>query len=220
MPETAIPRNAHTVLVAGTMAPSIHHPQWYKSIGAINDKELRESLKNGSGATTPIVSRFEFGSPSFTMICQPNLWMIQSPEDNSWARMIEITSLAFAKKENPTITAYGLMAQRHLDTEGDAKSFLANSVASLNFGFPAGQNVNTNITLAHPVDGFTITTSVQNSVLGERVVFGMYHYDYPTREIESILDGRLDKFLSDSNKFFADLVAAINAGSAKEHNHE
>jgi hypothetical protein len=220
MPDQSIPRNTHLVLVAGTMNPSIHHPQWYKSLGAINDKELRESLKGGVGATTPIISRFQFGTPSFIVTCQPNLWMIQTADDSSWRRMLEISSLAFAKKENPTITAYGLMVQRHTDTKCDAKSFLATKVASLDLGFPAGKNANTNITLAHPGDGFTITTSIQTSVLGDHIVFGAYHYDYPTQEIESILDERFGKFLSDSSKFFADIVAAVNGGSEKEADRE
>src|ERR1035438_6023217 len=131
MPDPAIPRNAYSVLVAGLMNPSIHHPQWYRLIGAIDDDELDSSLKSGTSGTTPIASRLEFGSPSLTVMCQPNLWMIQSTDDSSWTRMLRVASLVFAKANNPTMTAYGLMAQRHIDTDRDAKAILAASVANL-----------------------------------------------------------------------------------------
>ena len=220
MPDLPIPRNAQLVLVAGKMNPSMHHPQWYRAISAIDDKELRGTLKGESGATTPIVSQFQFGSPNFTITCQPHLWTIQSAEESSWKRMIEIASLVFAKTNNPSMLAYGLMVQRHIDTDRDVKAFLADSVAGLHLGLPTSKSVNTNITLSNPGDGFTITSAIQTSVLGDRVVFGLYHYDYPTNEIESVLDGRFDRFISDSDKFFADIVAAVNRGGAKGADHE
>jgi hypothetical protein len=220
MPDPAIPRNAYSVLVAGLMNPSIHHPQWYRSIGAIDDDELRASLKSGTSGTTPIASRLEFGSPSLTVFCQPGLWMIQSMDDSSWTRMLRVASLVFAKEKNPTLTAFGLMAQRHIDTNRDAKAILAASVAKLDLGLPSGRNVNTSFTLASSEEGFTLTTSIQSSVFGERVVYGRYHCDYPAEEIEGILDGRFDLFASRSNEFFADIAAAINARAEKGEDHE
>jgi hypothetical protein len=222
MPDPAIPRNAYSVLVAGLMNPSIHHPQWYRLIGAIDDDELNASLKGGTSGTTPFASRLQFGSPSLTVTCQPNLWMIQSTEDSSWMRMLTVASLVFAKAKNPTMTmtAFGLMAQRHIDTDHDAKAILAASVAKLDLGFQPGKNVNTNLTLASSEEGFTITTSIQSSVLGERVIFGFYHCDYPAREIESIFDGRFEVFNSGSSNFFADIVSAINARAEKGEDHE
>jgi len=204
------------------MNPSIHHPQWYRLIGAINDDELNASLKGGTSGTTPIASRLQFGSPSLTVFCQPYQWMIQSTDDGSWTRMLSIASLVFAKANNPTMTmtAFGLMAQRHIDTNHDAKAILAASVAKLDLGLHAGKNVNTNFTLASSEEGFTVTTSIQSSVFGERVVFGLYHCDYPAQEIEGILDGRFEAFASRSNKFFTDIVAAINARAEKGEYHE
>jgi hypothetical protein len=193
------------------MGPLTHHPQWYRSIGAINDDELAASLKSGTSATTPVISKLEFGSPAMTVQCLPNLWSIQSTTDSSWNRMLRTASLVFAKANNPTLTALGLMVQRHIDANCNVKSILAASAAELNLGLPVGTNVNTNITLANVEEGYTVTTSVQTSVLGERVVFGLYHCDYPTREIERISDGRFEKFIAASSKFFTDIVAAINA---------
>lgn len=220
MPDPAIPRNAYSVLVAGTMNPSIHHPQWYRSIGAIDDDELDASLKSGTTGTTPIVSRLQFGSPSLTVICQPSLWMIQSTDENSWARMLKVASLVFAKTNNPTVTAYGLMAQRHIDTDRDAKTFLAASVASLKLGLPTGKSVNTNVTLASAEERFTITSSIQSSVFGDKAVFGLFHCDYPAQEIEGISDWRFEMFATGSAKFFGDIVTAINARAEKGETHE
>ena len=220
MPDPAIPRNAYSVQVAGLMNPSIHHPQWYRSIDAIDDEELGASLKSGTSGTTPIISRLQFGSPSLTVFCQPNLWMIQSTDDGSWARMLRVASLVFAKANNQTMTAFGLMAQRHIDTNCDAKAILAASIAKLDLGLQADKNVNTNFTMASSEEGFTITTSIQSSVFGERIVFGLYHCDYPAQEIEGLLDGRFEVFASGSGKFFIDIVAAINARAEKGEYHE
>lgn len=220
MPDPTIPRNAYSVLVAGSMNPSKHHPQWYRSISAIDDEELGASLKSGTSGTTPIISRLQFGSPSLTIFCQPNLWMIQSTDDGSWARMLKVASLVFAKANDQTMTAYGLMAQRHIDTNRDAKAILAASIAKLDLGLQADKNISTNFTMASSEEGFTITTSIQSSVFGERVVFGLYHCDYPAQEIEGLLDGRFEVFASRSNRFFTDIVAAINARAEKGEDHE
>ena len=71
MPDPEVPRTAYQVLVAGSMNPAAHHPQWYKSIGAIDSDELNASLKNGTNGTTPLVSRVEFGSPNLSFFASP-----------------------------------------------------------------------------------------------------------------------------------------------------
>jgi hypothetical protein len=87
-------------------------------------------------------------------------------------------------------------------------------------GLPTSAGMNTNIQVSNPGKGFSITNSIQSSIFGDRVVFGLYHYDRQTNEIESILDGKLDEFISGSSRFFAEIVGAVNAGEAKETKHE
>ena len=197
------------------MNPSAHHPQWYRSLGAISDAELDASLKSGAAVTTPIVSRLQFGSPIITVICQPNLWVIQANEDSCWERMLTVASLVFAKKNNQPATAFGLMVQRHIDTEANARSILAATIAGLGLGFPIRESVSTNITVANPEEGFTITSSIQSSVIGERTVFGFYHRDYPGQEITGSSDPRFLAFISGSQQFFADMVSSINTRAGK-----
>lgn len=215
MPDPAFPRNTYSVLVAGGMNPSLHHPQWYRSLGAIDDAELDASLKSGATATTPIVSRLQFGSPALTVICQPNLWVIQANEDGCWDRMLTTASLVFDKKNNQITSAFGLMAQRHIDTEANAKEILAAAIAGLDLGFPVQGSVSTNITMASPGEEFTITSSIQSSIIGERTVFGLYHRDYPAQEITSTSDPRFSAFISGSQQFFADIVSSVNIRGEK-----
>jgi hypothetical protein len=220
MPDPAIPRDAYLVLVAGVMNPATHHPQWYHSIGAIDADELSASLRNSNSGTTPFASRVEFGSPRLVVLCQPNIWTIQSTDATSWGRMLGIASMVFAKSRNPTIGAYGLMAQKHIDTERNVKAILSGSVKSLNFGFPAGEHANTKVTVAIPGEGFTTTISVESSVIGDKAVFGLFHCDYPAPEVESINDGRFTIFAERSETFFADVVAAINSHAEEGGSHE
>jgi hypothetical protein len=215
MPDPALPRELNQVLVAGTMNPSIHHPQLYHALGLIDAAELAASLKNEGNVTTPMVSRLQFGSPPLVVTCVSNQWSIQSTEEGSWTRMLRTASLIFAKNQEPTITAYGFVSFRHIDTEVDVKEVLAKSVAGLHLGFPIGKNTNTNITSAVAEQGYTISSSIQTSVFGDRVVFGLYHHDYPAKAIESILDGRFDRFTAESKIFFAHIVKAINEHAPK-----
>jgi hypothetical protein len=134
--------------------------------------------------------------------------------------MLRIASLVFAKPNDPNITAYGLLAQRHIDANADVRATLAESVASLKLGIPTGKNAKANVTMTSTEEETTVLTSVQASVLGDRVIFGVYHYNFATRDIESLFDGRIDNYLSESDKFFANIVAAVNARAVKGRDHE
>jgi hypothetical protein len=211
MPEISMPRNANSVLVAGQMNPTYHHPTWYHSIGAITADELKESLKEGNAGSTPIGSKFEFGSPTISVMCQPNLWVVRSNEEGSWERLLAIASLVFSPQNGQELTAYGLMAQRHMEVACDAKAVLAQRVQQLNLGFVVGHETTSNLVVSDTVGAITTTTSVQSSVLGNKFVYGLFHHDYRTTEIESILDGRFESFASASNKFFSHVTGAISS---------
>lgn len=216
MPDQTIPRNAYFVLVAGTLNPLLHHPQWYHSISAINEEELSESLKNGMAGTTPIASRMQFGLPSPLIITvQTNLWMIQTSDDGSWSRMLRIASLVFAKGTGQSSIAYGLMAQRHIDTDANAKSILAERIKHLNLGLPIGDNASSVLQVADSREKLTVTSSVQSSVFGDKTVFGLYHCDYPAQEIADTDDPRFQAFAIESERFFSDVVATINGRTGK-----
>ena len=221
MPDPAISRNTYSVLVAGSMNPMLHHPQWYRTLGVIDDEELAAALRDGLTGTTPFGSRFQFGTLPLIVTCLPVQWSIQSSSSESWERMIRIAAAVFAPTNNPSIRAYGLVSNRHIDADTDVKSSLAAKISGLRLGFPRGENVNTNVTLSNIEKDHTIVTSVQNSVIGERTVFVSYHVDRPSQTIEGITDGGLEHFIHESEKFFSRVTGALNDSSAfREHQDE
>lgn len=211
MPEPALLRETYSVLVAGSMNPMIHHPQWYRSIGAIDEEELESALRGDFVATTPFASRFQFGSPPFTVMCQPNQWAIQANFIESWTRMVRVAAQVFAKGNSPAMAAYGLVCARHVDTDVDVKAILAESVAELAIGLPTSEDANTNMTVAYAAKGHTVNASIQNSVIGEKTMYLSYHYDYPSLSIDSISDGRADEFMRDCDAFRDRAVSGLGA---------
>src|ERR1700730_15435321 len=100
MPETdpfSSADNGYAIVVAGSMNPAIHHPAWYKLIGALSDEELIDSgvTKGGAQAapetptermvvfraiarTTPVsTAQFaQFTAGKLRIICLPQSWTI------------------------------------------------------------------------------------------------------------------------------------------------
>ncbi|MFZ0962453.1 MAG: hypothetical protein WAO35_16265 [Terriglobia bacterium] len=217
MPDQVLPpRESYMVVVAGTMKPAIHHVQWYRKINAIDDNDLAAALRSPTGVTTPIVSQLQFGSPILTITCNPVQWSILSNHASSWERMLRTSSLVFAKENDPTLTSYVFVSQRHIDTKAsDLKALLATCLVDLHLGFPVGKSSGSNISLAIEEEGLTTATSIQTSVLGDHTVFGFYNHQYETNDISGILDGRFERFRSGAEKFFTDVVAAINVLATK-----
>jgi hypothetical protein len=130
--------------------------------------------------------------------------------------MLRTTSLVFAKENDPSITSYVFVSQRHIDTEAsDLKSLLATCLMELHLGFPMGKSSGSNMSLALVEEDLTIATSIQTSVLGDRTVFGFYNHQYQANDINRILDGRFERFRSGADKFFSDILAAINVLARK-----
>jgi hypothetical protein len=222
------PSDLYLVIVSGSMNPSIHHLVWYRMIGAIDESELQAALRTPFNTTTPVVSQFQVGTPALTVNCQAGQWSIQSSDASLWNRMVDIAALVFAKLNETPVSGYGLMAQRHIATAvADVKSVIAKSLSELDLGLPSGKIVASNIVSTVIEGDCKVGVSIQPSVLNERAVFGLYHrqYDAPKLQGEyfdlgSLLHGRFAPFLSGADKFFSDLVAAVNARARKDQINE
>jgi hypothetical protein len=221
------PTDSYLVIVAGLMNPSIHHLQWYRMIGAIDESELQAALRTPFNTTTPVVSQLQFGSPTLTINCQAGQWWIQSTDASMWTRMVDIASLVFSKLNETPVSGYGLMAQHHIPTAvADVKSVIAKCLSEIDLGIPTGKIVSSNIAATATEEDYKVSVSIQPSVLNERAVFGLYHrqYDAPKLQGEyfdlgALLNGRVAPFLSGADKFFSDLVAAVNARAQKGYIH-
>jgi hypothetical protein len=228
MPEAvAPPRDSYFVVVSGAMNPAIHNPQWYRVIGAIDETELQASLKILSNSTTSFSSQVQFGSPPLNVACQPEQWWIQSSDAGSWPRMLVVASLVFARLKETPLISFGLLAQRHIETDtSDIKSLLAASLIELNLGLPSGKSTGSNIILSVVEQDYEATTSIQPSNFSERSVFVLYQRQHEVPKAPSgyvdlgvLLKARFDQYLSGSAQVFTDIVAAVNARAAKRQSN-
>lgn len=220
MPEAvAPPREAYFVVVSGSMNPAIHSPQWYRVIGAIDEAELQASLASPSISTTSFSSHVEFGSPLLSITCQSETWWVQSGDKNSWPRMLEITSLVFDRLKETPLKTFGLVVQRHIETEAsDIKSVLASSLADLNLGLPSGKSTGSVMSVSVVQEDHEVTSSIQPSHLSERSVFIQYQHQYEVPKAPSgyvdlrvLLKSRSEQFRLRSEKAFTEIVSSVNA---------
>lgn len=222
MPEEVTPprpRDSSLIVVMGAMNPLVHSPQFYRSVGAMDEAELQGSLKMPLNSTTAEGSSFQFGSPVFSINVQPGQWWIQSSNLESWERMLMITRLVFGKLGGTPMNAYSLVSQRHIDTAiPSVKATLAKRIAAMGLGFADGESVASNIELVVKEEDYLVTTSVQPSVLGEQSVYTYYqrHYSVPispsgTFALEPVVRSRLQAFEEASRRFFDAAIAGISS---------
>jgi hypothetical protein len=220
------PRETYFVIVSGAMNPAIHHAQWYRNIGAIDEAELQASLRVPTNSTSPLLSQVQFGSPPLTVICQPETWWIQSSNASSWLRMLDITALVFARLNETPVTAYGMTSQRHLDTVApDTKSVLAESIWELKLGFPEGARKSSasNITLSVIEEDYIVSVSLQPSLLSERAIFVFLNCQYPSPkgptggyfDLGVVLKSRFAKYQGMQERICAEMVTVVNTLAAR-----
>jgi hypothetical protein len=89
-------RILYAIAVVGDVNPSVHHPQWYRSNGLIDESELNAAVLGGP-VSMPFISQFGFGDPIIAVSCMAGRWSIQSPAASNWNRMIELTLGTFKK---------------------------------------------------------------------------------------------------------------------------
>jgi hypothetical protein len=212
------PRDSSLIVVFGAMNPLVHTPQFYRSIGVMDEAELQASLHMPTNSTSAAVSQFQFGSPLIMVNCQPGQWWVQAPDLESWDRMLRITGLVFGKLGGTPMNAYVLVAQSHIDTAVvSVKSALAARIAATGLGFATGESSASNIELVLNEEDYIVTTSVQPSVLGEQSVYAFYQRQYPVPvlatgifTLEPVVRGRLASFEEASKSFFDAVEVGID----------
>jgi hypothetical protein len=134
MPETdpfATANEAYSIAVAGAMNPAIHHPTWYKIIGALSESEVAEAMAQkapplpgpgqGYATITSAVTMFMPGFAQFTagkvrITCVEQSWTIWTHDRALLSRCCEIASSVFEALEHTPVTAYGLNFIYHRQT--------------------------------------------------------------------------------------------------------
>lgn len=134
-------QNLYTIVIAGRMNPSIHHPTWYSANNLITDSENERALTDL--ICLPPVSQFT--TDSIAVQCEPTRWKIQTVGEGNTPRIVRIASEVFNRLDQTPVSAFGLNIDSHRLVEGiDVGSRLADLVSSLALGLPALQDQATN----------------------------------------------------------------------------
>src|SRR5712692_7798773 len=112
--------DTYSIVVAGSMNPAIHHPAWYKAIGALSDEELQTTgavvhvgsvppaqFSAGAAICTPAISQFTAGRIRIACIVGQT-WTIVTTDQNLWARIRDVAISVFEALGHTPVSAYGL----------------------------------------------------------------------------------------------------------------
>jgi len=202
------------------MNPAIHSAEWYRRIGAVDEAELQEALKDPTNLTSASGSQVDFGSVHIFIACQPGQWWIQTTDENLWPRITSIAADVFSRLGDTPLQSYGLLSQRHIEIDApEVKAVLANCITGLNLGFPGGRCTDGSLQLTTVEEDYEVSTFMQPSRLGEKLLFVHYYCKYsipkPPVDLGSLIRARLPRYQSTSAKFFTDVAAAIGDRAQK-----
>jgi hypothetical protein len=213
----SFPREVYSITVAGSMNPRIHHPQWYRVIGAISEEELQQSLKERM-AISPIITQFSVESARFAVACQADRWDIQTDSRGGTNRILDIAVKVFQKLPETPVQFYALTAARHLDTLlSNIKEELAKLMVGLGIGFPEGRSPGSTLELAVAADEYLSTLQVQPSMLSENAVFVSYADQFqkagigPLSSVGALIMARYGAYLNRADEVAETVVSKLNA---------
>jgi hypothetical protein len=141
----------YSLVVTGNMNPAIHHPFWYKEIGALTQAEFEETGASSSwaaaslGSAKPGVTQLalpfisssmlsQFTSGKIRIICIPQSYTITTFDRTLLPRIREVASLVFQVLTHTRISAYGFNFNVHRETGiGNVGELLAQILDSTQF---------------------------------------------------------------------------------------
>ncbi len=201
--------DGYFIVVAGNMNPAIHHPAWYKLIGALSDEELaasgladgraqapvgvpapdRGQLRTITGMTTICTPAFaQFTAGKLRITCFEQSWTITTYEQSLFSRIRDVASIVFGALAHTPVSAYGLNFNFHRKTGvGNVGAHLAQAVdaASLNFFQESRGERSAKIGYTLSEGGRALNISVEPSVHGTDMVFVGINAHHPIIPPES-----------------------------------
>lgn len=217
----------YSIVVIGAMNPRIHHPAWYRTIGAINDSEFHATVISQSIALSAMFSTFKIGETDIVILCQADRWEIKSPSPEQWDRMAGIAKLVFGKLNDTPVAFFGLTTQRHLPTASESviKS-LGAKLERIKLGLPTVGAEATNIQITSAEGDYLITVSVQQSIVNRQSVFILVNtqYNCPTTEpampltqfdLGPLIDIQLKKHQDRAVSLFRKIVRGVEQTARK-----
>jgi hypothetical protein len=167
-----------SIVLRGSMNPAIHHPAWYRAVGALSEDEAKEALSS-EFVFLPQIANFQ--TKALVVTCQPDRWQVATlPRANQAAtlptanmeRTVELAVQVFDKKlpETP-MSAIGLNFNHHFGVGGAAREKLAILVASLPLGLDSVDNASAKISYTVSTAAGLLRTDLEPS---NKVQDGLY----------------------------------------------
>jgi hypothetical protein len=191
--------NTYSIVVAGNMNPTIHHPAWYKFIKALSDEEFA-STGAGGGVPEPFVKPGEPESPitpgvivctpafsQFTagrirVVCVEQTWTIATPDLKLWDRIRDIAVAVFEALGHTPVAAYGLNFAFHRKTKVvDVADRLAKIFDSTALALPKNMAGSRSAKLGYSLSqtGRSLNLSIEPSVRSPDAIFVAINAHHP-----------------------------------------
>ncbi len=199
MPEAdpfASANEAYFIVVAGNMNPAIHHPAWYKVIGALSDEELASFGLAGGQAQAPVdmpIPEREQGlrpitdtmticTPTFAQFtagklritCLEQSWTISTYDQSFLPRIRDVASSVFEALAHTPVSAYGLNFNFHRKAGvGNVGARLAQIVDATPLDFLKGGHGERSAKIGYTLSERRrdLNVSVEPSVRGTDMIF-------------------------------------------------
>ena len=207
----------YSVVITGNMNPAIHHPIWYKDIGALTDAELAETgatrqtgmdsgspKTNGSAAVAQIICTdvlSQFTSGKIRIICLSQSYTISTFDRTLLPRIREMASLVFQVLTHTPVTAYGLNFNVHRETTvGNVGALLAQVIDSTRLELMRDSKAERKAKFAYTFSeqGRALSVSIEQSRHAPNMVFVGINAHHPITLPQGIRQFDLTPLLQES----------------------
>jgi hypothetical protein len=222
----------YSLVVTGNMNPAIHHPIWYKEIGALTEAELvetgaipSESASLGSAKSEmpapvlPIICSAmvsQFTSGKIRIICIPQSYTISTFDLTLLPRIREVASLVFQVLTHTPVSAYGFNFNVHRETiVSNVGALLAQVIDSTRFnrltdGGHAARTAKIGYTLSE--HGRALNISVEQSRHALNMVFlgvNAHHPIAPSKKLQFDLTPLLQESMRKDTSDFEQVLSEV-----------
>src|SRR5713101_3086957 len=122
-----------SIVVIGHMNPALHHPHWYKEIGAISEHRYNEALETENLICTRPLSNFKAGP--LTVTCELEKWQAIAEDETSSDELVNAASKVFIALYHTPITAFGFNFSFQVDASLPQLSVLSRGAHLQDLGF-------------------------------------------------------------------------------------
>jgi hypothetical protein len=129
-------RYSYSVVVAGNMNPSIHHPSWYRSCDLLSEGDEAFSLK--SRKVLLLADFSTFTTPSLHVECTLERWSATAKPSTDRKVVLELAKGTFDHLSETPVTAFGLNLVATCELPAERASIIADRFRRGPFAPPLG----------------------------------------------------------------------------------